>query len=48
MPTHTDDEHVTILDTASEEDNHDDSCVVVNRDEEWLREYERMREDITT
>ena len=47
VPAPTDDEHETILDTASEEDNQDDSCVVVNADEEWLKEYERMSEDIT-
>ena len=47
VPDPTDDEHETAPDTTSEEDSQDDSCVVVNSNEEWLREYERMSGDIT-
>ena len=43
----TKDEHETILETASERDDEDVSCVVINGDEEWLKDYERMKEDIT-
>ena len=47
MHTTTEDEHETILETASEDDDQDASCVVINGDEEWLRDYERMSDGIT-
>ena len=46
MPDPSDDDHENALDTASMEDSKDDSCIVVHGDEEWVRDYEKMSEDI--